>query len=183
MLSIGLFFYPLLINIPLRKFNGGILHMPGGIINRFYAEIRRFCRTLGNNSEWIKFAREVDDNGLPALSQLVTVNGKQTAEYKQLYDASKSLRFKAQKAQTQKRKLEERMEKQMDDVESTEGDQALLTAWQQASEATELAIDAADKLAEKALKDCYDHANLQTKFAHGDFRGSSCTYCSDQKHG
>ena len=54
----------------------------------------------------------------------------------------------------------------MGDVESTEGDEAVLIARQQASEATELAIDAADKLAEKALKDCYDHANLQTNFAH-----------------
>ena len=54
----------------------------------------------------------------------------------------------------------------MDDVESTEGDQAVLTARQQASEATQLAINAADKLAKKALKDCYDNANLQTKYAH-----------------
>ena len=90
--------------------------MPGGIINRFYAEIRKFLRTLGNDSEWITFAREVYDNGLPALSQLVTLNGKQTAEYKQLYDASKSLQTKAQKARTQKQKLEEQREKQMGDV-------------------------------------------------------------------
>ena len=47
----GSVFYPPLIDIPWCNLNGGICHIPGGIINRFFAEIRVFLRMLGNESD------------------------------------------------------------------------------------------------------------------------------------
>ena len=158
----GSVFYPPLIDIPWRKLNGGICHMPGGIINRFFAEIRVFLRMLGNESDWMKLAQDVYDNQLPAMLNLVTVDGKQTPEYQRLYNENKRLQLKAQMARVRARQL-------MNEVEedgSTEDDEMFSPAEQAASEATRSAIAAAEKLAQEALNDCHNHASVQTKFAH-----------------
>ena len=53
----------------------------------------------------MQLTQDVYDNQLPAMLNLVTVDGKQTPEYQRLYNENKRLQLKARRARVRARQL------------------------------------------------------------------------------